>query len=110
MSEIISSLRDEHPMAKRSETLAMIRRAIREGWAVPTVWKQVIPVEIYKILEDPGSSRGERLRAAEVIMQMDAKNIDMLIEADRIERLEAGESTSNERVRVEFVNRINADH
>jgi hypothetical protein len=94
----------------RRETLGMIQRALREGWKIPDCWKDTVPVEAMKLLEDTNVDVRTRMRAIEVLVVMDAKNTDKLLALAKEVRLGDGESTENvsHKVIVEYVNGIAA--
>ena len=51
------------------------------------------PVELYKIIEDPQATARDRMRAAETLAAMDAKNAEKLVALDKIERIDSGNAT-----------------
>lgn len=81
-------LEDTHERAG----LRLIRRAIHGRWDIPDVLLEQLPKHVTALLVNARNDR-EKLRAAEVIVSMNRDNISALVQADKIERLEAGLAT-----------------
>lgn len=78
-----------------SETMALIRRAVRNRWIIPARVYEAAPAIVGRILVDPATDAREKIRAAQTLAMLDRNNADLLIEANRIERLNEGMSTEN---------------
>lgn len=78
---------------QRYETLRMIQSALRNGWQIPDAWKSTLPVEVYRIVEDPSLGPRERLRAIETVVAMDAKNTEKLLALEKSVRLGGANAT-----------------
>jgi hypothetical protein len=63
--------RDEKPLV---EDLALIQRAVREGWPVPEDVRWAITVGLERILDESTDAR-EVARAARVLIDMDRANM-----------------------------------
>jgi hypothetical protein len=73
------------------ESLRLIRAAIAQRWDIPREIIDSLPKIVARIAVT-GTDR-EKLRAAEVLARMQRDNLETIVQADRIERLEAGEAT-----------------
>ena len=76
------------------ETLRLLQRAIRNGWDIPQVIVDAAPKVAGKIMTESKDNR-DRLRAIEVLATMARDNVNALEKLNKVERLEAGESTEN---------------
>lgn len=72
--------------------LRLIRRAIHGRWDIPDVLLEQLPKHVTSLLVNARTDR-EKLRAAEVIVSMNRDNMNALVQADRIERLDSGQAT-----------------
>jgi hypothetical protein len=73
--------------------MRMLRRAVAEGWDVPTEMRRQAVGVIGSLL----GSDDERIatRAAEVAVSMVKADVDAAVALDKLERLDAGENTEN---------------
>jgi len=78
-----------------SETMQLIRRAVRSRWRIPERVYEAAPAIVARILLDPATDTREKIRAVQTLAMLDRDNIDLVLEANKIERLEAGKSTEN---------------
>jgi hypothetical protein len=83
--------------------LAMIERAVRHGWKIPLEWTDKLPEVAARIAADTGKNDRERLRALELIAALLRDNVAAAVQLDKINRLDAGESTENVRQVVKIV-------
>lgn len=88
--------------------LRLLQRAIANDWAIPAEMLKEAPQIATDIARNSDSDR-DRLRAVEVLARMARDNIEAKVALDRVERLEAGETTENTGVVVRFVNKISGD-
>lgn len=72
--------------------LVLVRRALREGWAIPPAVMRSLPGVVLQMIETARSDR-DRLRAVETLLAMQRANHDALVAADRCERLDGGAAT-----------------
>lgn len=72
--------------------LVLVRRALREGWAIPPAVMADLPRVVLQMIDSANSDR-DRLRAIETLLAMQRANHDALVAADRCERLDGGAAT-----------------
>ncbi len=74
--------------------MRLIAVAVRNRWQIPDEMREKAP-KIAADIATKGATEREKLRAMEVLAAMDRDNISALEKLDKLERLDAGESTEN---------------
>ncbi len=74
-------------------SLAMLKRAVDDGWQIPESVYRAAPAICARIMADDSSSPRDRLRAAEVLASMARDKVNAAIALDKMERLEGGDAT-----------------
>ena len=65
--------------------LALIRRASRQGWAIPDDLKRVLPRRMAQIVADPASSKREATGAFQALRMASADNFNQMVEVYKLE-------------------------
>jgi hypothetical protein len=68
----------ESVMGMRGDNV-LIRRAVREGWPIPTDQKVQIVIRMLADVTDPGATKRERASASRVLATMARANADLLM-------------------------------
>ncbi len=86
--------RSQTPGEKRElrENLSLLRKAIK--WDIPAEKRKQMVADAIQLAESAATDR-DRLRAIELLRSMCKDDVDLMIELDRIERLEAGQKTED---------------
>jgi hypothetical protein len=78
-----------------SETMRLIRSAVQNRWAIPPRIFEAAPAIVGRILLDPATDIRDKIRATQTLAMLDRNNTDLILEANRVERLNEGMSTEN---------------
>lgn len=104
MTELSDEMRDPH---HARETLRMVQSALKKGWKLPESMMESLPALASQWLVDPNLDERTRMRAAELLASMHAKNMDHLIALAKEVRLDTpGEATEKQKIEVVYVDRI----
>lgn len=91
---------------KAGSTLAMIQRAVANGWQIPDSVKTGIPAAAVNIAADRKQKTRDRLRAMELLASLQRNNLDAMIEMAKLEmmreRMAEKEPVDDVRVVVEY--------
>ena len=99
---------DEHH--KRGD-LAMLRAAVARGFDVPPEAVKRVGEWAFRAMNDDTEEDGRvRAQAAKLLLELAKHNLNVLVELDKLNRLDDGAPTENQVVKVEFVNRITNAH
>lgn len=82
-------------LGQASETMRLIRSAVRNRWAIPPRIFEAAPAIVGRILLDPATDIRDKIRATQTLAMLDRNNTDLILEANRVERLNDGMSTEN---------------
>ncbi len=82
-------------LAGSSESMRLIRSAVRNRWIIPERLFEAAPAIVARILLDPGTDIRDKIRATQTLAMLDRNNTELLLESHRIERLQEGSSTDN---------------
>jgi len=74
-------------------SLAVIKRAVENGWDVPQRIIDQVPEIVAQIMNDGVAPTRDRLRASEVLASLVKHRVEAAIALDKIERLDGGEAT-----------------
>ena len=83
--------------------LAILRKAVVEGWDVPHEWKKSLPAVAQGIANNPDASNRDRIAALKVLHAIDSENAKKLELLDKMTRLDGDGPTEINEVRVNFV-------
>ncbi len=88
----LTSPGDDHRAIGRNVRLA--RKAVKQRWPIPPeAKKEMVDLAIYWA---KGADNGRDFaRAASILTTMSRDNLDAIVQLDRMERLEAGQTTEN---------------
>lgn len=78
-----------------SETMALIRRAVRNRWNIPQQIYDAAPAIVGRILLAAETDTREKIRAVQTLAMLDRNNNELLMQAMKLQRLEDGMSTEN---------------
>lgn len=78
-----------------AETMSLIRRAVKHRWVIPDRIFEAAPAIVGRILLDPATDIRDKIRATQTLAMLDRNNTDLMLEANRVERLNEGMSTEN---------------
>lgn len=82
----------QQPGGRVAKSMRLIRRAVREGWAVDPELKKSLPEVIGNIALNSMTDR-DRITATKVLVDMDKANLAAALELNKIERLDNGQPT-----------------
>ena len=91
----------------RRNDLAMLRSAVARGFDVPPDAVRRVGEWAFSTMNDDTEGDGRvRAQAAKLLLELAKHNLNVVVELDKIDRLDDGKPTENQAVQVEFVNRI----
>lgn len=83
------------PMQLGAYSQRLVERAITNGWAIKDEWKAHLPAVLATMAADPKRGDKSRRMAIQLLRQMEQDNVNALLEADRMERLDSGRATEH---------------
>lgn len=104
MPDLSDTIKDPH---HARETLRMVQSALAQGWQLPSGMLKDLPTLANEWANDAALDERTRIRAAELLASMHAKNMDHLIALAKEVRLDTpGEATEKQKIEVVYIDRI----